>query len=50
MKLCETLDVPTDDYTFDRLRMIETELPIEDDGPVKRWRVVCDEPLVGSGC
>jgi 2'-5' RNA ligase len=50
MKLCETLDAPTDDYTFDRLRMIETELPIEDDGPVKRWRVVCDEPLVGSGC
>jgi 2'-5' RNA ligase len=49
MKLCETLDVPTNDYTFDRLRMIETELPIQDDGPVKRWRVVCDEPLVGSG-
>ena len=47
MKLCATLDVPTGGYAFDRLRMIETELPIEDDGPVRRWRVICDEPLHG---
>jgi len=47
-ELCETLDVPTDSYRFDRVRMIETELPIEDPGPVRRWRVVCDEPLEGS--
>jgi 2'-5' RNA ligase len=47
-KLSETLTVPMGGYAFDRLRMIETELPIEDDGPVRRWRVVCDEPLAGS--
>jgi 2'-5' RNA ligase len=47
-KLCETLDVPTGIYRFDRIRMIETELPIEDEGPIRRWRLVCDEPLLGS--
>jgi len=46
--LCNTLDVPTGSYRFDRIRMIKTQLPIEDDGPVRRWRVVCDEPLAGS--
>ena len=47
-KLCETLDLPMGDYSFGRVRMIETELPIEDDGPIRRWRIVCDEPLLGS--
>ena len=47
-ELCETLAVPMGDYSFDRIRMVETELPIEDDGPVRRWRVVGDEPLLGS--
>jgi 2'-5' RNA ligase len=47
-KLCKTLDVPMGSYRFDRARMTETELPIEDPGPVRRWRVVCDEPLDGS--
>jgi 2'-5' RNA ligase len=47
-RLCETLDIPTVRYEFDRIRMIETELPIEDDGPVRRWRVVCDAPMAGS--
>jgi hypothetical protein len=46
--LCETLGAPMGVYTFDRIRMIETELPIEDEGPIRRWRVVCDEPLLGS--
>jgi len=46
--LCETLDVPMGAYGFDRLRMIETELPIENDRPVRLWRVVSDEPLLGS--
>lgn len=44
-ELCETLDVPIGDYKFDRIRMVETELPIEDAGPVRRWRVVCDEAI-----
>jgi 2'-5' RNA ligase len=46
--LCDTLDVPRGGYGFDRVRMIETELPIEDDGPIRRWRIVCDEALEGS--
>jgi len=46
-ELCETLEVPMGDYEFDRIRMIETELPIQDAGPVRRWRVVCDEALGG---
>jgi hypothetical protein len=46
--LCNTLDVPIGTYGFDRVRMIETELPIEDDGPVRRWRFVCGDPLAGS--
>jgi hypothetical protein len=47
-ELCDTLDVPLVDYFFDRIRMVETELPIDDDGPVRRWRMVCDEALLGS--
>jgi 2'-5' RNA ligase len=46
-ELCETLEAPMGDYRFDRIRMIETELPIEDAGPVRRWRVVCDEAVGG---
>ena len=46
--LCNALDVPMGSYGFDCVRMIETELPIEDEGPVRRWRVVCDEPLAES--
>lgn len=44
--VCETLDVPMDGYRFDRIRMIETELPINDPGPVERWRVVCEAKLL----
>jgi 2'-5' RNA ligase len=44
--LCETLDVPMGAYGFDRLQMIETELPIKDDRPIRLWRVVSDEPLL----
>lgn len=47
-ELCDTLHVPMGNYVFDRIRMVETELPIEDDGPVRRWRMVCDEALLGS--
>jgi 2'-5' RNA ligase len=47
IELCEALDVPMGDYKFDRIRMIETELPIEDAGPVRRWRVVCEEAIGG---
>jgi hypothetical protein len=44
-ELCDTIEIPTGKYGFDRVRMIETELPIEDAGPVRRWRTVCDEAL-----
>jgi putative hydrolase of the HAD superfamily len=47
-ELCRTLDVPMGSYRFDRIRMIETELPIEDAGPIRRWRVICEAKLAGS--
>lgn len=46
-ELCETLDIPRGAYVFDRIRMIETELPIEGPGPVRQWRQVCDIALRG---
>jgi Cyclic phosphodiesterase-like protein len=46
-ELCETLDVPMGEYRFDHIRMIETELPIEDAGPIRRWRVVCNDAIGG---
>ena len=48
-KLCQTLDAPMGAYRFDRIRMIETELPIEESGPVRRWRTVSEAPLAGPG-
>ena len=48
-KLSETLDVSMGSYRFDGIRMIETELPIEDAGPVRRWRTVCEAKLRGPG-
>lgn len=47
-ELCETLAVPMGAYVFDRIRMIETELPIEEPGPVRRWRQVCNVALSGA--
>jgi 2'-5' RNA ligase len=46
-KLCDSLDLPMGQYGFDRIRMVETELPIEDDGPIRHWRELCDEQLLG---
>ena len=46
-ELCLSIEAPQGSYSFDRIAMIETELPIEDDGPVRRWRAVCSEPLAG---
>ena len=45
--LCATIQVPEGPYRFDAVRMIETELPIEDAGPVRRWRLVCEAELKG---
>ena len=46
-ELGKALDIPMGIYSFDRIRMIETELPIEDAGPVTRWQVVCEAELGG---
>jgi hypothetical protein len=45
--LCQSLSTLRGTYTFDRVRMIETELPIEDAGPVRRWKAIGDFPLAG---
>ena len=46
-ELCQTLSASRGNYTFDRVRMIETELPIEDAGPVRRWKTIGNFPLAG---
>ncbi len=45
-ELSQSLNFPAGDYVFDRVRLVETETPIEDDGPVRRWRTVFDAPLL----
>jgi 2'-5' RNA ligase len=46
-ELCQTLSAPRGNYIFDRVRMIETELPIEDADPVRRWKTIGNFPLAG---
>jgi hypothetical protein len=48
-ELCEMPDVPAGEYQFDRLRLVETDAPIEDSGPIHRWRTCLDAPLAGGG-
>jgi 2'-5' RNA ligase len=38
--ICQTFDVPKGPYVFDRLRAIETELPLTRPDQIKRWRTV----------
>jgi Cyclic phosphodiesterase-like protein len=46
-ELCRTLNVPQGVYLFDRIRILKTEVPIEDAGPIRGWRTVCDAALYG---
>jgi hypothetical protein len=39
-EICQTLDVPKGIYFFDRLRAIETEIPLTQPEQIKRWRTV----------
>jgi 2'-5' RNA ligase len=39
-EICRTLRVPKGTYFFDRLRAIETEIPVLGPEQVKRWRMV----------
>lgn len=39
-EICRTLDVPKGIYFFDRLRVIETEIPVTRPEQIKRWRTV----------
>ena len=38
--ICQTFDVPKGIYVFDRLRAIETEIPLTEPDQIKRWRTV----------
>jgi hypothetical protein len=38
--ICHTFDVPEGPYVFDRLRAIETEIPLTGPDQIKRWRTV----------
>lgn len=44
-EICRTLDVPKAAYVFDRLRAIETGIPLAEPAQVKRWRTVFECPL-----
>ena len=44
-EICQTLDVPRGTYVFDRLCVIETEIPLTRPEQIKKWRVVYDSPL-----
>jgi hypothetical protein len=46
--LCETINVPKGTFLFDRVRIIETELPIEDHRPIERWQVIREAKLKGT--
>lgn len=43
--ICRTLGLPKKTYVFDRLRAIETEIPLTEPSQVKRWRTVFEFPL-----
>jgi hypothetical protein len=46
--LCQKLNVPHGDYRFDRLRVIETELPLSQPQQIRRWRTVFEGALLGT--
>ena len=39
-EICRTLNVPKGIYFFDRLRAVETEIPLTQPEQIKRWRTV----------
>jgi hypothetical protein len=41
-EICRTLDVPKGIYFFDRLRAVETEIPLTQPEQIKRWRTVVE--------
>jgi hypothetical protein len=43
--ICQTFDVPKGPCVFDRLRAIETEIPLTEPDQIKRWRTVFECPL-----
>lgn len=38
--ICHTFDVPKGPYVFDRMRAIETEIPLTGPDQIKRWRTI----------
>lgn len=39
-ELSHTLDIPLGTYLFDRIKAIETEIPLREPDQIRRWRVV----------
>lgn len=39
-QICRSLNAPQGNYSFDRLRVIETELPLSRPEQIRRWRTV----------
>lgn len=47
-QLARNLSIPKAPCVFDRLRVIETEVPLTLPEQIKKWRIVFDAPFVGS--
>jgi hypothetical protein len=43
--ICQTFDEPKGPCVFDRLRAIETEIPVTEPDQIKKWRTVFECPL-----
>ena len=46
-RLCHELEVPRGAYEFDRLKIIETEIPLARAAQIRSWRTVFEHPLQG---
>lgn len=46
-RLCHELEIPQGAYEFDRLRIIETEIPLVRAEQIRNWRTVFECPLQG---
>ena len=44
-EICRALDAPKGVYSFDRLRVIETEIPLTQPEQIKRWRTLFESAL-----
>jgi 2'-5' RNA ligase len=47
LALCNELNLPAGTYSFDSIKVIETESPLQNPGQVRRWRKIVEATLMG---